>query len=594
VKIAERLQNLRQLMQQAGADFCYVPSGDAHQNEYVPKHLQRRAWISNFTGSAGDALIGLQQAYLWTDPRYFLQADNELDSEHYQLMKEQVQGFAPPIDQWLKKNAVGKTCAVDPKVITIAQAKKFQASLEKVNGKLVATSSNLIDHIWEREAPVKKHSLRVYDKKYSGMAACDKIKLLRNAIKQIGADAHVITMLDAIAWLYDIRGEDVDYNPLVISYAIITQDEAILLIDQEKIRPEDFAYFKEQGISLRDYDDLAQILNQMKSKVLLDPATASLWVEQQLSSAEVILEASPITLLKACKNLVEQEGAKEAHRRDAKAVIRFLSWLDQHWQQGHTELSLANKLEEFRKEDPSFISLSFNTISGFAAHGAIVHYAVSEETNAKVDDSALYLLDSGGQYLYGTTDITRVIHLGKPTEQEKHHYTLVLKGHLALGHTVFVEGTRGEHLDAIARAPLWQEALNYGHGTGHGVGAFLCVHEGPQRISAGASGVPLRAGMIVSNEPGLYISGQYGLRIENLCLIKEVFSQKDSLSGHGPFYGFEDLTLVPYNRKLINKADLTLQEVEWINAYHANILATIGPMLMGKDLEWLKQATQAI
>ncbi|MDF2690953.1 MAG: Xaa-Pro aminopeptidase [Gammaproteobacteria bacterium] len=591
MNISDKLSSLRTAMRQIGADFYYVPSGDAHQNEYVPGHWQRRAWISGFTGSAGDVLVGMDQAYLWTDPRYFLQAENQLDKKHYQLMTEQVQGFAPPIDIWLKKNAMHKVCAVDPRVITIAQTKKFKQALESVDGKLLAVDSNLIDGIWSKKPEVKTAPLSVYDSKYSGMTAREKLQLLRDAIKQLGADSHVLSMLDAIAWLFNIRGSDVDFNPLVISYALITQTEATLFVDLAKVKPEDQAYFAEQGIKLREYHEVQTVLNQLKAKVLLDPSTASWWIEQQLINATVILDQSPITMMKACKNPVEQEGAKEAHRRDGRAVVRFLSWLDQHWQEGHTEISLANKLEAFRKQEPDYVSLSFNTISGFAGHGAIVHYAVSPESDVKVDDSAIYLLDSGGQYLQGTTDITRVIHLGKPTEQEKHYYTLVLKGHLALRHTPFPAGTRGEHVDALARAALWKEALNYGHGTGHGVGAFLCVHEGPQRISQGASGVALRPGMIVSNEPGLYIAGQYGLRIENLCIINTVFTENQSLSRSGPFYGLEDLTMVPYNRKLINKAELRAEEILWVDAYHQKIFQCHKDSLSPEELAWLKAAT---
>lgn len=594
MKLSDKLASLRNVMQQEGADFCYVPSGDAHQNEYVPKHLQRRSWISGFTGSAGDALIGLDQAYLWTDPRYFLQAENQLDGDYYQLMKEQVQGFAPPIDVWLKKNAAGKVCAVDPRVLTINQAHKFKAALEKAGGKLLATDVNLVDKIWQREEEIKKASVSIYSDKHSGMSARDKVRLIRNAVKEKGADSHVISMLDAIAWVYNIRGKDVDFNPLVISYALVTQTEAFLFVDLVKIRKEDHAYFTEQGISLKAYDEIQSVLNNLTGKILIDPSSASWWIEQQIKRTEMVLDSSPITLLKACKNPVEQEGAREAHRRDARALISFLAWLDKHWQEGYSEQSIAEKLESFRKADPDYVSPSFNTISGFAEHGAIVHYAVSPESDTKIDDSAMFLLDSGGQYLQGTTDITRVIHLGKPTEQERHHYTLVLKGHLALGRSIFVDGTRGEHIDALARAPLWREALNYGHGTGHGVGAFLCVHEGPQRISAGASGVALKAGMIVSNEPGLYITGKYGIRIENLCLIHEVFKQKDSLSGHGPFYGFEDLTLVPYNRKLINKAELTEQEVQWVNDYHQKIWDNIHDRLDQDARAWLKEAVRPL
>ncbi|MDF2939456.1 MAG: Xaa-Pro aminopeptidase [Gammaproteobacteria bacterium] len=590
MNISEKLKHLRKAMQEMGVDFYYVPSGDEHQNEYVPKHWQRRPWISHFTGSAGDALVGMDQAYLWTDPRYFLQAEKQLDTQYYRLMKEQVQGFAPPIDAWLKMNAVGKVCAVDPKVISIAQARKFKAALESVKGKLLAHDVNLVDKIWHREAELKNSPVSIYELKHSGMSAKDKIAQLRKALQEKRAESHVISMLDAIAWLYNIRGKDVDYNPLVISYALVTQDQAILFVDLAKIRQEDLAYFKEQGINLREYSEIQAALNELKGKVLVDPATASYWIEQQLKSAEIMLDASPITMMKACKNLVEQEGAREAHRKDARAMIRFLCWMDKHWAEGHTEISLATKLEEFRKQDADYVSLSFNTISGFAGHGAIIHYAVNEDTDSKVDNSALYLLDSGAQYLQGTTDITRVHHLGSPSPEEKHHYTLVLKGHLALAHSVFPDGTRGEHIDALARMPLWQEALNYGHGTGHGVGAFLCVHEGPQRISQGASGVALKPGMIVSNEPGLYLAERYGIRIENLCLIRTVYDELQSMSNHGPFYGFEDLTLVPYNRKLINKAELSEKEIQWINDYHQKIADTIKG-LSQEEQDWLKVAT---
>ncbi|MDF2530079.1 MAG: peptidase family [Gammaproteobacteria bacterium] len=578
-------------MQEAGVDFYYVPSADAHQNEYVPKHWQRRVWISNFTGSAGDALIGLEQAYLWTDARYFLQAENQLDKQYYQLMKEQVQGFAPPIDLWLKRNASAKVCGVDPRTITVAQAKKFKLALESGQGKLLAIDSNLVDKVWQRDLSPKTAPISVYEVKFSGMSARDKIKLVREAIKQQGADSHVISMLDAIAWLFNIRGKDVDYNPLVISYALLTQTEATLFVDLTKITPEDQHYFQEQGISVKPYEAIQTELNQLTGSIVVDPNTASWWIEQQLHKAKIYLEPSPITMMKACKNPTEQEGAREAHRRDAKAVVKFLCWLDKHWQEGYTELSLATKLDEFRKKDPDYISPSFSTISGFAEHGAIVHYSATPASDAKIDDSAIYLLDSGGQYLQGTTDITRIIHLGEPKTVEKHHYTLVLKGHLALRHTPFPAGTRGEHIDALARAPLWQEALNYGHGTGHGVGAYLCVHEGPQRISQGASGVALRPGMIVSNEPGFYVAGQYGLRIENLCLISPALTQVESASTFGPFYGLEDLTLVPYNRKLIHKAELSSQEVQWVNEYHQMVFETIKDGLSKEEQDWLRAAT---
>ena len=352
------------------------------------------------------------------------------------------------------------------------------------------------------------------------------------------------------------------------------------------------AYFKSCGIQATPYEDIQHALNQLSGKVWVDPSTASLWIKQALKSAELVYAPSPITRIKAVKNSAEQEGAQLAHQIDAIAVIKFLHWLENHWRDGVTELSAAKKLEAFRREDSRCLDLSFETISSFAAHGAIVHYSPTQETDIPIDDSSLYLIDSGGQYSYGTTDITRTVHFGKPTEAQKHHYTLVLKGHLALRHTVFPQGICGEHINALAHQPLWQEALDYGHGTGHGVGAYLCVHEGPQAIAGRTTGVPLQPGMIVSNEPGVYFANRYGIRIENLCLIIEKYTSLDSQTGHGPFYGFKDLTLVPYCRRLIAIEELSPQEIQWIDDYHQQVRETLIDELPSDELrQWLTEAT---
>ncbi len=372
----------------------------------------------------------------------------------------------------------------------------------------------------------------------------------------------------------------------MISYAIITAEKAILFIHPGKVHEGDKIYLQSQGIELQNYDEFATHLNHFTGRVWIDPNNSSWWLEQQLPKAYLFLEASPILLMKSRKNPTEIAGMHEAHRRDALAMVKFLHWLENTWAEGVTEISAANELEKFRRQDPECLDLSFASISGFAANGAIVHYRATPATDRRIDASNLYLIDSGGQYLYGTTDITRTIHLGLATLEQKKYYTSVLKGHLALRHTLFPAGSCGEHLDAIARRPLWQQGLNYGHGTGHGVGCYLCVHEGPQRISPGYSKIALEPDMIVSNEPGLYFTDQFGIRIENLCVIVE--------SSHHQFYTFEDLTKVPYATNLIETSMLSAEEIEWIDNYHKEIYQLLMDDLNENQRQWLTQATAPI
>lgn len=586
--IAAKLTNLRHLMKKNHVDFYFVPARDAHNNEYVPLCWQRRAWISGFDGSAGDVLIGHQQAYLWTDSRYFLQAEHQLNPDCYQLMK-QAQG-TPPLTQWFLANADHKICGVDPRLLTIAQAQQWQKSLESVYGKLQPLEENLIDQLWEDQSPIPNNPIRQYPIKYAGESAKNKITALRQELTKKNVQAHVLTLLDAIAWLFNIRGNDVEFNPVAISYAIITPEKATLFVNAVKVYEADKLYLHSQGVELQPYEAFAEALNQLQGRVWVDPYSVSWWVAQQLKQATLLLETSPVQLMKARKNPTEIAGMHEAHRRDALAMVKFLHWLEIAWPAGITEISAADELERLRRADPECVDLSFATISGFAANGAIVHYRSSEATNRRIDNSNLYLVDSGGQYWYGTTDITRTIHLGEPTAEQILHYTLVLKGHLALRHTLFPSGTCGEHLDSLARHPLWQAGLNYGHGTGHGVGCYLCVHEGPQRISPGYSKVPLEPSMIVSNEPGVYFAGQYGIRIENLCAIIESVPATESKSGE-PFYLFADLTKVPYARNLIDKAKLTSQEIRWIDEYHREVYELLGGDLTEDQRTWLAMAT---
>ncbi|PMB54935.1 aminopeptidase P family protein [Coxiella endosymbiont of Rhipicephalus microplus] len=594
--IKNRLFQLRQLMQTIGADYYYIPTSDPHNNEYLPPCWQRRVWISGFTGSLGDLIIGMDNAFLWTDSRYFLQAEQQLDNTLFKLMKIG-QGETPSIDQWLREEKRPIIFATDPKVITIHQVEKIENALLIQKGKLLLVNNNLVDQIWKDRPALPKNPIRLYPEQYAGLSSKDKLLTLRRILQSEGADVLVINILDAIAWLFNIRGNDIDYNPLALSYAIVTQHESFLFITEpQKLTEADKSYFKKIKVQIKSYHTLGKVLITLSGCVWIDPETTNWWIQKQLKNAKkFIYKPSPITLLKSVKNPIEQKGAQKAHILDAIVMIRFLHWLENHWQEGVSEITAAQKLEVFRRENSQCLDLSFPSISGFGSHGAIVHYTATTETDISIDDSTLYLIDSGGQYLSGTTDITRTIHLGNPTQEQLHLYTLVLKGHLAIRHTIFPKGTCGEHLNAFAHQFLWREALDYSHGTGHGVGNYLCVHEGPQAITARYTQTPLQPGMIVSNEPGIYMTNQYGIRIENLCLVTEKFKVHDSMTGHGPFYGFEDLTLVPYCRKLINTAELSKQEIQQINDYHQKIYLVLRDLLQNKELhEWLHQATEPL
>lgn len=585
MSIVERLAALRHLMQQHQIDYYFIPSSDAHQNEYVPDAWQRRAWFSDFTGSAGDLLVGLQDAYLWTDGRYFLQAEQQLDMSHFTLMRQQ-QGLAAPIDQWLGEQKTALRVGVDPTVLTMQQAQRMQAALSAHGGDLVSIEENLVDAMQSDLPALPCHPITVLAGEQMGASAQEKIARLRQSLQGRG-DAWVETALDNIAWLFNIRGQDIDYIPLAIAYALVTHDQAILFIELDKVGATQQQQLAEQGITVKAYDDFASTLQSLSGTACLDAGVASWWVQQHVAQAELHTQLSPITSMKACKNPVEIAGMRQAHKRDAVAVIQFLSWLEREWQ-GQTEISAAAKLASYRKAQPGERGPSFSTISGYGKHGAIIHYFVTPETDIPLGNDNLYLVDSGGQYTCGTTDITRTVHLGEPTAEHKKYYTLVLKGHLAMRHLTFPHGASGVHIDMSARQFLWQHHVDYGHGTGHGVGCYLCVHEGPQRISPGLINQPLQEHMIVSNEPGLYLPGKFGIRIENLCLIQKVAEQADSVSQHGPFYQMDDLTLVPYARNLLDFDLLTAQEIAWVDAYHQQILYTVLDCLDPEAQGWLK------
>ncbi len=573
-----------------GVEFYLVPSSDAHQNEYVPACWQRRAFISGFTGSAGEVLIGREKAWLWTDSRYHLQAEHQLDGTLFELMRAGAPEV-PSLDDWLAKHADGGRLGVDPRLLSWARARELRKRLEGADGRLVTLADNLVDAVWETAPPLPCEPAQVLSAEHAGATAADKLARIRERLAERSCDWLLLTTLDAIAWTLNLRGRDVAFNPLLISYAIVGRERASLFVDTRKIADLAREHLRGAQVDVAPYEDFAAAVGELSGRVWLDPKTASLWVAEQIDTerVKIVEDANPVDLFKARKNATEQAGMRASHVRDGAALVRFLHWLEGAWGEGLDEHGAAERLEGFRREGEHFQGLSFPTISVFAGNGAIVHYGVSRETAARIDDSAPYLVDSGAQYLDGTTDVTRTIHLGVPTDEQRRHYTLVLKGHVALRHARFPKGTSGAQLDVLARHALWQEGLDYGHGTGHGVGHYLNVHEGPQSISPRGARVPLEPGMIVSNEPGFYLAERYGIRIENLVLVVEVASAEQT--GGAPFYGFEDLTFVPYCRKLIDLSLLDAVEIAAIDSYHQQVFERLAEGLQQPARDWLGRET---
>lgn len=589
-EIISNLDSLRSLMQDEQIDYYLVPSSDPHQSEYVPDCWQRRQFISDFTGSAGLALIGAKTAHLWTDGRYFLQAERELSAD-WQLMR---QGIDLSLMDWLARQAGPICLAADPCCVNQEQAQQLYTALSQIGGSLKWLKDNLIDKIWADQPNVPKQSAWAHPIEYSGIEAVDKIKLIRQQLIQKGCQTLLVNRLDSIAWLLNIRGSDIDYNPLCISYLVVTQDTIWWFVHPHKLDSGMQTYLDSQGIVSRHYKDYWEALQQVSGPVWVDPDAASFAELQALSVNEIYEAPCPIYQTKAIKNTSEIEGARQAHLQDGLALCDFFYWLENDRPHPVTELSAAQRLLQARQKQPQFKQPSFPSISSFGSHGAIIHYHPDEQNNAVIDTSNLYLLDSGGQYLGGTTDVTRVVHLGEPTDAQRKHYTLVLKAHLALRRAVFPLGTGGAELDILTRQSLWKEGLDYLHGTGHGVGSYLCVHEGPQRIGRGKEQSPIERGMIISNEPGLYFDGEYGIRIENLCLIREYVPPQES-----PYCKqmlcLTDLTLYPYENKLLDLDLLSPEEITAINHYHTMVYNQLSPHIKDKEKQhWLACKTNPI
>jgi Xaa-Pro aminopeptidase len=590
---AERINFLRKIMKSGGISAYIIPSSDPHLSEYIADHWKIREWISGFTGSAGTIVITTKQAGLWTDSRYFLQAESELQGSGISLFKEGEKDV-PDFVNWIIDNLnKGESVGIDgelfPTFIVEKLHSQFTAAGIELKRDISLINDNRIDL-----PPIPKNKAYIYDSEFAGISVSEKLKSIGKKLADSDADIFLLTALDEIAWTFNIRGNDVDYNPVCISYGLAAPDSGYIFIDEEKMTPELFSYFEKNNIKVLPYDSIFTFLSQLTSgcKIAVDKQKTNYALYRSISSEATIIEAtSPIELLKAVKNETEIEGTKNAMIKDGVALVNAFSWLDEQltMRKSVSELSFIEKLRKCRKEQAFFICESFATIAGFGEHGAIVHYRATEDSNKKIENDNLFLIDSGGNYLDGTTDITRTIVIGEPSEKQKTDYTTVLKGHIALASCKFPENTHGSQIDILARQFLWNNMENYGHGTGHGIGHFLNVHEGPQNIRPKDNGVSLLPGMILSNEPGIYQTNEYGIRIENIVLIKEA-----GKSSFGIFLELETLTLFPFETNLIKNEMLTSDEKNWINNYHKQVFCKLSPFLNDKEKEWLENKTKPI
>ena len=585
-----RLARIREAMREHEIAAYLVPSSDPHQSEYVPEHWARRAWASGFTGSAGDLVVGLEGGGLWTDGRYHLQARQQLRGTGIRLFPSGEKDV-PTIEGHLAKS-LPRNCAVgvDPAVVSMRRARRIARTLDAAGVALKPIDENLVDVV-RGSSPGRRARARIMSlpARFAGETSASKLRRVRRAMREREADALLVTTLDAIAWLFNVRGSDVAYNPVVIAYAVVTPNNAIVHVDRGKVDAAAEAHLRRTA-RIEPYAAIRRTLNGLgrrKAAVWTDPDTASLMCGGLLDGARLIRAPSPIPRMKARKNAVELAGIRAAHRRDGVAMVRFLHWLEGAVEAGDTtEMSAATRLEGFRSEGEHFQGLSFPTIAGYAAHGAIIHYSVDEASDVSLRPEGLFLVDSGAHYLDGTTDITRTLLLGgRPTAAQRDCYTRVLKGHIAIATARFPVGTAGARLDTLARAALWQAGRDYAHGTGHGVGAFLNVHEGPQSISHRSTEAALEPGNIQSNEPGYYEPGEFGIRIENLVEVV-----KDESVAPRDFLRFDTLTLCPIEKRLVEPGLLSGEERAWLDAYHARVLGTLGPELERDVRPWLEGA----
>lgn len=591
--INQRLASLREVMKREHLAAFIFPSTDAHQSEYVADHWLGRAWISGFNGSAGTAVVTMTSAALWTDSRYFLAAEEQLHGTEFQLMKLRIPG-TPSIAEWLGKelaDVASPEVGLDGWVNSYAATSSLISDLRKAGGITVRTNLDPLAEIWKDRPSIPENPVEIQPLEYAGEDATSKIQRIRKALRTYHADGMLISALDDIAWTLNLRGTDVHCNPVFVSYLLIASDKVSLFVDEAKVSAEVRAYLEAHGVSLYNYNKVEDGLKEYSEyNILLDANETNYYLWKTVRCQEIVNHTSPIPAMKAVKSEAEIAGYRRAMLRDGVAMVKFLKWLVPAVEAGgQTEMSIDRKLTSLRAEQEQFRDISFDTIAGYQAHGAIVHYEASPETDAPLKPEGLLLLDSGAQYQDGTTDITRTIALGPVTEEMKHIYTLVLKGHIQLELAKFPDGASGTQLDALARECMWREGLNFLHGTGHGVGSYLNVHEGPHQVRMEYMPAPLRAGMTVTDEPGLYLAGKFGVRIENTLLIKDYMETE-----FGKFLQMESLTLCPIDTAPIDVDMLLPEELNWLNSYHAEVYAKLAPYLDEEEQIWLKNATKLI
>lgn len=588
--IQKRLDVLREVMGRERIDAFIFPSTDPHNGEYVPAHWEGRKWITGFTGSAGTAVVTMREAALWTDSRYFLAAEEQLAGTEFRLMKERVEG-TPSITEWLgmKLSTVeSPVVGIDGMVSSASYVEGLISGLRAEGGITLRTNLDPLAQIWTDRPPVPTDKIVIHPLRYAGEPCREKLARIRRELKGLHACGILVSALDDIAWTLNLRGSDVHCNPVFVSYLLVTHEAATLFTDPCKLTPDVIDYLRSEGVGTAPYGDVKTVLAAYNEYNILMDGQETAYTLYNIVRTKKLSCASPIPYMKAKKNETEINGFRNAMQRDGVALVKFLRWLRPAVERGgQTEISIDQKLTSLRAEQPLFKGISFDTIAGYQAHGAIVHYEATPETDAPLRPEGLILIDSGGQYLDGTTDITRTVALGPVTEEQRRVYTLVLKGHLQLQFCRFPRGASGTQIDAFARRDIWRAGLNYMHGTGHGVGSFLNVHEGPHQIRMEYKPAPLVEGMTVTDEPGLYLAGKFGVRIENTLLTVPAGETE-----FGKFLGFEPLTLCPIDLSPVDFSMLTEEEKGWLNAYHRMVYDRLAPLLDGDDLRWLADATR--
>lgn len=592
-EIKLRLARLRELMKREHLSAFIFPSTDAHQSEYVADHWRGREWISGFNGSAGTAVVTMKSAALWTDSRYFLAAEEQLEDTEYQLMRLKMEG-TPTITEWLGKelqDVQSPEVGLDGMVNSYNYVKDLSYSLRKLGGITLRTNLDPLEQIWENRPSLPANPVEIQPLEYAGETLASKVVRIRKSLRELHADGMLVSALDDIAWTLNLRGTDVHCNPVFVSYLLIESDKVSLFVDDNKLSPEVKQYLQDNQVSLYNYNKVEKCLESyLEYNILLDGDETSYYLWKTVKCQEIVAAASPIPAMKAVKNKAEIEGYRSAMLKDGVAMVKFLKWLKPAVEAGgQTEISIDEKLTSLRAEQKLFRDISFDTIAGYAQHGAIVHYEATPETDVVLKPEGLILIDSGAQYQDGTTDITRTIALGAVSEEMKHIYTLVLKAHIQLELVKFPDGASGTQLDAVGRECMWREGYNFLHGTGHGVGSYLCVHEGPHQIRMEWMPTPLRAGMTLTDEPGLYLAGKFGVRIENTVLISDYMSTE-----FGKFLQIEPLTLCPIDTTPIDVDMLLPEEIDWLNAYHHSVYEKLSPFLDEEEKIWLENATKPI